>query len=178
MVTALSAPRRSVGFTIIELMLVAVVVSVMAANALPSMRDLMVRIRLKTAAGDLHQSLMYARSEAISRNAGIQLVPNNAADWAQGWTVRVQTGGTVLSKQDPYPSVNFRTANAAYVTTALAAITFSGTGRESGSAGAGIAIVVSSTEYPQIHARCVVIDPSGRAAVRQDRDFDATNGCN
>ena len=170
---------RIAGFTIIELMIVMVIVGVMVSLAGPSMRDLIIRTRLKSAASDLHQSLMYARSEAIMRNAAVQVVPNNTSDWALGWSVKVQAGGTVLSVQDAYPNVNFRTANSAYTTVSpLAAITFSGTGRESGSAGAGVAVVVSSTAYPQIHARCVVIDPSGRAAVRQDRDFDSTNGCN
>jgi type IV fimbrial biogenesis protein FimT len=169
---------RSAGFTIIELMIVVVLVGVMVSLAAPNMRDLVVRTRLKTAASDLHQSLMYARSEAIMRNAVVQVVPNSASNWALGWSVKEQAGGTVLSRQDPYQNVNFRTANSAYVTVSLSAITFSGTGRETGSAGAGVAVVVSSTDFPQIRARCVVIDPSGRAAVRQDRDSDPTNGCN
>jgi len=170
---------RTAGFTIVELMIVVVLVGVMVSLAAPSMSDLIVRMRLKTAASDLHQSLMYARSEAIMRNAAVQVVPNNASNWALGWSVKEQAGGTVLSQQDPYKSVNFRTADAAYTTVSpLAAVTFSGTGRETGSAGAGVAVVVSSTDFPKIHARCVVIDPSGRAAVRQDRDFDPTNGCN
>jgi type IV fimbrial biogenesis protein FimT len=174
------ASRRtlSVGFTIIELMIVMVVVGVMVTIAAPSLRDLMVRIRLKTAASDLHQSLMYARSEAISRNAVVQVVPNSAANWALGWSVKEQAGGTVLSKQDPYQSVTFTTANAAYVAAALPSVTFSGTGRETGSAGAGVAVIVSSVDFPKIEARCVVVDPSGRAAVRQDHDFNPANGCN
>ena len=78
------------GFTIIELMIVMVVIGVMVAIAAPSMRDLVVRMRLKTASSDLHTSLMFARSEAIKRNAGMQLVPVDATNWALGWTVRVQ----------------------------------------------------------------------------------------
>ena len=62
--------------------------------------------------------------------------------------------------------------------TAVPSVTFSGTGRETGSGGAGVAFVISSAAYPLIRARCVTIDPSGRAAVRQDVNNDATNGCN
>jgi hypothetical protein len=108
----------------------------------------------------------------------VQLVPVSAADWTQGWSVVEQAGGTVLLKQDPYQNVAFRTANAAYVTAALPNVTYSGTGRETGSAGAGVAVVINSTQYPEIQARCVVLDPSGRPAVRQDSDFNAANGCN
>ena len=170
---------RSVpGFTIIELMIVMVIVGVMVALAGPNIRDLMVRIRVKAAASDLHSSLIMARSEAIKRNAGMQIVPVSAANWALGWTVKVQTSGDVLSQQQSYESVTFTTTNAAYVAAAVANVTFSGTGRETGSAGAGIAFVIQSPGNPQIKARCVVLDPSGRPAVRQDADNNPANGCN
>ena len=170
--------RNAAGFTIIELMIVMVVVGVMAALAGPNIRDLMVRIRVKAAASDLHSSLIMARSEAIKRNAGMQIVPVSAANWALGWTVKVQASGDVLSQQQSYESVTFTTTNAAYAAAAVANVTFSGTGRETGSAGAGIAFVIQSPGNPQIKARCVVLDPSGRPAVRQDADNNPVNGCN
>ena len=170
--------QRTGGFTIIELMLVVVIVGVMVTIAAPNMRDLIVRMRLKTAASDLHASLLLARSEAIKRNAGMQIVPVNASNWSLGWSVRVQASGVVLSQQQSYPNVTFVTTNAAYVAAALSSVTFSGTGRETGSAGTGVAFVIQSTQFPLIKARCVVIDPSGRAAVRQDADTNAANGCN
>jgi len=179
------------GFTIIELMIVMVVVGVLAALATPSLRDIVVRTRMKTAASDLHTSLVFARSEAIKRNCQINVVPANAADWSQGWSVNTTGGapplclippnppaGTVLTTQDPYQNIAIRTTNAAYTTTAVANVTFSGTGRESGSAGAGIAFVISSADYPGVPARCVTINPSGRAAVRLDKNGNAANGCN
>lgn len=166
------------GFTIIELMIVLVVVGVLASIAAPSLRDVVVRTRLKTAASDLHTSLMFARSEAIKRNAGMQVVPVSSADWTRGWSVRVQAAGTVLSKQDPYQNLTITTTNAAYVAAAVASVTFSGTGRESGSGGAGVAFVITSPDYPGIPARCVAIDPSGRAAVRQDKNGKSSDGCN
>ena len=169
---------RSRGFTIIEVMIVLAMVGVMVAIAAPNMRDLIVRMRLKTAASDLHTDLMMARSEAIKRNAGMQIVPADATNWAAGWSVRVQSSGVVLNTQQAHPAVTFTTTNAAYTATPVAAVTFSGMGRETGSAGAGIAFVISSAAFPGMRARCVVIDPSGRAAVRADRDADAANGCN
>jgi len=170
--------RSAPGFTIIELMMVMVVVGVMVALAGPNIRDLMIRIRVKAAASDLHSSLILARSEAIKRNAGMQIVPVSAANWALGWTVKVQTSGDVLSQQQSYENVTFTTTNAAYAAAAVTNVTFSGTGRETGSAGAGIAFVIQSPGNPQIKARCVVLDPSGRPAVRQDADNNPANGCN
>jgi type IV fimbrial biogenesis protein FimT len=171
--------RSAPGFTIIELMIVMVIVGVMVALAGPNIRDLILRIRLKTAASDLHSSLTMARSEAIKRNAGVQIVPVSAANWALGWSVQTAVAPVaVLSQQQSYPNVTFTSTNAAYTATAVANVTFSGTGRETGSAGAGIGFVIQAPGNPQIKARCVVLDPSGRAAVRQDADNNPANGCN
>jgi type IV fimbrial biogenesis protein FimT len=175
--TAMHAERAR-GFSLVELLMVLVVAAVLATIALPNLRDVVVRTRLKTAATDLHASLLLARSEAIKRNAGMQVVPVDATNWTQGWSVRVQAAGTVLTKQDAYQSLNIATTNAAYAAAAVPSVTFSGTGRESGSAGAGIAFVISSATYPSIAARCVAIDPSGRAAVRMDTNGNAADGCN
>jgi len=170
--------RPGRGFTIIELLAVTVVVAILATIAVPNMRELIVRTRLKTAASDLHTSLMLARSEAIKRNAGMQIVPVNAGNWALGWSVQVQSSGLVLSQQQPYPDVTFTTTNAAYIAAAAPNVTFSGIGRETGSAGAGIAFVIAANNSPSIKVRCVVIDPAGRPSVKQDADMNAANGCN
>ena len=168
------------GFTIIELMAVLVIVAILAAIAAPDLRMMVPRMRVKTAAGDLHTTLMFARSEAIKRNATVSVIPSNGADWSQGW--RVEFAGPpvqVFRRQDSYAGMlAFSTRNAAYTASAVPNITFSGTGRETGSAGAGVAFVITSSTYPNIPARCVVLDPSGRPTVRVDSDGNSANGCN
>src|SRR3989454_7979048 len=59
----------------------------LATLAAPNLREMIARVRLKTAAGDLHTSLFYARSEAVKRNAGVTVVPVDATDWSKGWSV-------------------------------------------------------------------------------------------
>ncbi len=170
--------KRARGFTIIELMAVMVVVAVLATIALPNLREMIVRMRLKTAASDLQSSLLFARSEAVKRNAGITVVPVSSADWSQGWSVQVQADGTVLTRQDPFPQIALSSRNAAYVAASVASIIFSGSGRETGSGGAGVAFVISSGQSPSTQARCVVLDPSGRPKVTQDSNGDPADGCN
>ena len=84
----------------------------------------------------------------------------------------------MLTQQDSYANVGFTSADATYTPATVAAVTFSGTGRETGSAGAGVAFVITAANMPNIRARCVVLDPSGRPSVKQDRDIDPANGCN
>lgn len=167
-------PRGSAaGFTIIEVLIVLIMVGILATLAAPNMRDFIIRNRLKTVASDLHFSIALARSEAVKRNAAVT-VENNGGSWAGGWSVKV--GATTLSTQDPYEQILITTTNAAYGTKAFNSFTFSGTGREGSSD--GVAFVISSAAYPMIPARCVLLDPSGRPAVRQDQDANPSNGCN
>src|SRR5512143_3466585 len=88
--------RRSAGFTIIELMVTVAVIGTLAAFALPSMRSRITNQRVRGVTTDLVASLIYARSEAIKRNAQVSLVPNGG-DWAAGWKVQVVVGGTTTT---------------------------------------------------------------------------------
>ncbi len=179
--------RRARGFTMIELMIVVVIVAVLATIALPNLQDVVARTRLKTAASDLHTSLVFARSEAIKRNCQINVVPA-IGGWVQGWSVKTDLtcpqpppnppAEIVLTKQDAYQQIAFRTADAANATITLASLSFAGTGRCAIANCPGVAFVLTATNYPLIQARCVLLDPSGRPAVRMDRDTNPLNGCN
>lgn len=153
----------SAGFTIIELLIVVAIVGVLATLGAPNLRDLVVSQRVKTAASDLHLSLILARSEAIKRNATVQVVPVNTANWSLGWSVAA--GSDVLSRQDAYSNVTFTgpAANVAYV----------GTGRISGTA---VSFFIRATSVATITARCVQIEASGRPGIRLDKDGNYTDG--
>ena len=151
------------GFTIIELMLTLVILGVMLAIGMPSLIKVIDSQRVKTAASDLHVSLMVARSEAIKRNANVQVVPVNTANWANGWSV--VAGASVISTQDAYTSVT--------MTGPAAAVTYVGTGRISGTA---VSFFLRSTNVAQVAARCVQIEPSGRPSVRIDKDGNSGDG--
>ncbi|HYE88886.1 MAG TPA: GspH/FimT family pseudopilin [Vicinamibacterales bacterium] len=156
--------RTATGFTLIEVITVVAILAILATVAAPEMRLFMASQIVKTPASDLYSSLVLARSEAIKRNAAIDLVPTVTTDWAQGWQVRVQSGGTVLRTQDSYPRV-------AITPSASGTVTYGGNGRLSTSATTFRILVPGS---PDARMRCVTVDVTGRPNVRVDRNTDQT----
>ncbi|HEY6644929.1 GspH/FimT family pseudopilin [Povalibacter sp.] len=73
-------PTRPVaaGFTILELMLTITVAGVLAAVAIPNMRDFIRNNRLTAAANDLLRSTQVARSEAIKRQRNVVVCASSA----------------------------------------------------------------------------------------------------
>jgi type IV fimbrial biogenesis protein FimT len=154
--------RAASGFTLIETLMVVVILAVLAGLAAPSMRAFMDSQVVKTPASDLWSSLVLARSEAIKRNAAIEVVPA-ATDWAQGWQVRLQaTPTTVLRTHDSYPRISIAASTAGTVT-------YGGNGRLSTSATTFRVLVPGNAEA---RMRCVTVDVTGRPNVRVDRNSD------
>ena len=66
--------RASRGFTLIELMVVAVLVAIILALAVPSFKDTLARKRMEGVASELATDIQYARSEAAQRNAAVRII--------------------------------------------------------------------------------------------------------
>lgn len=96
---------RSRGFTLIELMVVVALAAIMLSLAVPSLRDLIVGQRVKTAAFAFVNAAVQARSEAIKRNQEVALVPLVAGNWGGGWRIQLVAGAVPLSQQEAYPGV-------------------------------------------------------------------------
>jgi type IV fimbrial biogenesis protein FimT len=166
---------RSAGFTMVEAMFVILIMSILAVIGIPAMRDLIVSTRVKAAASDAFATLIFARSEAIKRNAAVDVIPVDATNWALGWKVRPVGTTSDLQVTDAV------TGNIT-VTGPGATVRYRGDGRlvDAGTGAlltADTAFTFYTTEYAYVPMRCVSIAPSGRPAVRLDKDQDRTNGC-
>jgi type IV fimbrial biogenesis protein FimT len=172
--------RGERGFTLIELIFTVVILAVLLGLAAPAMRDLVLDQRVKTAAGDVHAALMYARSEAIKRNQFVALCAKNdtsdgcqnSTDWARGWIVYLDgdgngfptLAGDILRKQDALSDIT--------VTGTGSNVTYQGNGRLRASP----TTFVLSTDNSAITMRCVRLDVSGRPNIQVDTDKN-TAGC-
>ncbi len=149
--------RKPSGFTLIELMVVVALAAIMAALAAPSFKSFVSGQRVKTAASDFVMTAIFARSEAIKRNADVTIsaVTSGANGWKDGWIVAV--GGSQLSQQQAYTGITFSGS--------ASVITYSSTGRLSA---AVTTMTITGTDGS---ARCVAFDLSG-----MPRSFKSSSG--
>ncbi|MGH8830139.1 MAG: GspH/FimT family pseudopilin [Polaromonas sp.] len=135
------------GFTLIELMVVVALAAILLGIGVPSFKSFVAGQRVKTAAGDFAMALVFARAEAIKRNADVTITAatSGATGWQDGWTVAA--GGGALSTQSAYPGL--------MLSGPTSAITFKSTGRLSNS------VTTMTITGQDGSARCVAIDLSG-----------------
>ncbi|WP_323133301.1 GspH/FimT family pseudopilin [Marinobacter sp. F3R08] len=80
-------PKHS-GFTLIELMIVVVLISIIATIAVPGFQSMIESNRLTSTANGTLGLLNYARSEAVKRGEPVQVQPRNG-DLKEGLEVRL-----------------------------------------------------------------------------------------
>ena len=135
------------GFSLIELMVVVAITAIMAGLAAPSFKSFISGQRAKTAASDFVMAAIFARSEAIKRNANVTITPatSGASGWKDGWSVAV--GTTQLSRQQAYSGLT--------MSGPASAITYTGNGRLNAQV---TTLTITGSDGS---ARCVAFDLSG-----------------
>ena len=142
------------GFTLVELLLVIAILAVLAGVGMPYLGNFIANHRVKSASFDIYSTLVYARSEAITRNGSVTVTPVGG-NWASGWTVTENATGTTLRTQS---------ANNGITMTGPGSVIYLGMGRLSA------AVTSFSLTAPGVNSansRCVSIDLSGRPVTQQ-----------
>jgi type IV fimbrial biogenesis protein FimT len=149
--------RHQRGVSLIEMVAVLTIAAIVAAMALPNMRDMMTSDRIRVGGTDLVSALLTARSEAIKRNAQIQVRPASGTDWTTGWVVAsVATG-------EQYDAKN-ALGSGVKVNLAPASIVYDRNGRLTSVGTTKVEFADTSGHVPK---RCLAIDLSGLPRLSQ-----------
>jgi type IV fimbrial biogenesis protein FimT len=145
--------RRVRGFSLVELATTITIIAVLAGIAAPSMTSLMARHRVQDASTDLFVTLLKARSEALTLNGEVSVLPVGG-DWASGWQIPDPgNAGKFFDVHQPVSSIAISLSGASSVT-----YQFNGRIRSSG----GVKFNIRSSVMGQATGACIAVDPSGR----------------
>lgn len=153
---ARSQRRSAGGFTLIEMMAAITIVAIMLSIAAPAMNQFLEAQRLRSLAFDMVGDLTLARNESLKRSAGVTVVPLAGTDWSSGWRVNVDASGELLRQRTPAGGM-------LTVSGAPASVAYDRNGRLVGAAGVIRIEIGSAALSVDSQARCVSIDPLGRA---------------
>jgi type IV fimbrial biogenesis protein FimT len=145
--------QRARGFTLIEMLTVVSVAVILAMIAVPSFSRLMAAQRIKAAAANLRQALLVTRSEALKRNADVEVLPAASGQWSAGWRVVNPSSGVVLTTYPAAPNLTI---------SGPASITYESSGRIS--PGAEPTFRIASGAASDL--RCVTVTLTGMPSVR------------
>jgi type IV fimbrial biogenesis protein FimT len=143
--------------TLTELLAVLSIAAILAGIAMPNMRDMMTNDRIRVGGTDLMSALLTARSEAIKRNAQVQVRPATGTDWTTGWVVAAVSTGEKYDTKTPL-------GNGVQVNLAPASIVYERNGRL---AAVGATKVEFADVYGHVPARCLAIGLSGLPRLSQ-----------
>lgn len=150
----ISSVTRFKGFSLIELMVVISIVAIMAALAAPGFSSLIADQRVKVTAGELHSSLLRARSEAMKRGTNVTLSPKSSS-WANGWQIVNPTTSTdVLDDHGFIAGIT--------ISGGPTNVVYSPSGRLSAGTSSTFTVATPSSNTK----RCVSVDLTGRPGVK------------
>lgn len=174
----------------VELMIALGIVAVFSTVGLPSMTVFINEARVSSAANDLVNDLLLARSMAITLNCDVRIVQTTGtADWASGWGVQYQAkiaaadascGDSAAALSQRTVTLKTRSTLGANVTASgpAASLMFTYEGRMADTVNSP-AVNFSSSASPEVLNKCIELDPSGRPRQKSGADSNSTrtDGC-
>ncbi len=90
-----SLRRTALGYTMMELIITLMIISILSALAVPAMREFGVRANVSTTTNDIVVALNMARSEAVKRGRNVVVLANGGS-WTSGWSVQTDAGAVLI----------------------------------------------------------------------------------
>ena len=82
--------KKYTGFSLIELMITLVIMSILFSVAIPKMTEYFSRKTIRPIGNILEKTLQLARVEAIQRGESVYIIPIEVHDWASGWIIQYE----------------------------------------------------------------------------------------
>jgi len=105
--------KNSYGFTLLELMITLMLVGILLAVGVPSLKTFRQSNQLVASTNELLSALHIARSEAIKLNTRVSICDSSdgkkcglTGDWTNGWIVFVDANGDLAGTQAPCTGPN------------------------------------------------------------------------
>jgi type IV fimbrial biogenesis protein FimT len=173
--------ERENGFTLVELLVTIVVISILLAAGVPSFMEFIKNNRLSAQANNLVISIQEARNEAVKRGSGAvicassdQATCSGSDDWTTGWIAfsdmnqngSLDLGGGDCDIDDCIVRTNGSIDKATLDGSGTDNIVFQPDGRISGAA---TTITITAAECQRQQVRAITITPQGNTIVtKQD----------
>lgn len=144
------------GFTLIEMMITIVIAAILMTVGVPSFFDMIERNSVSTASNEMVGALLYARSEAVRREANITFTPE-----ADGWLVTTADDVNILDHTIDNTNITISEGLDANI------VTYTARGRATSAAGDSINISYEGTLKSRV---CLSL--TGRPSIKKVDDGD------